>query len=115
MELGSLGFGNRGIIDKYNLIEAALLFVVLVVWQPPAPLGDVAQAVNGADLNLIVSRPTFLDIASVVQSVDLIRQLGRTGAVVLNQTPAPRGESRRPRFAVPRRPWPSRDSRSWPA
>ncbi|MFN3536961.1 MAG: AAA family ATPase [Brevundimonas sp.] len=65
---------------------------LMIVDTPPAPLSEVAQAVNVADLNLIVSRPTFLDIASVVQSVDLIRQLGRTGAVVLNQTPCPRGD-----------------------
>ncbi|MBA4001274.1 ParA family protein [Brevundimonas sp.] len=65
---------------------------LMIIDTPPAPMGDVAQAVNSADLNLIVSRPTFLDIASIVQSVDLIRQLGRTGAVVLNQTPAPRGD-----------------------
>ncbi|MFN7127924.1 MAG: AAA family ATPase [Brevundimonas sp.] len=61
-----------------------------VIDTPAHPEADVAQAANLADLCLAVCRPTFLDIASVVHSAEMIRRLGRRGAVAINQAPPPR-------------------------
>jgi cellulose biosynthesis protein BcsQ len=38
-----------------------------------------------ADLTLIDVRPTFLDIAAAVRSIDTARQLGRPAQIVVNQ------------------------------
>lgn len=71
-------------------------FDLIVVDTPAHPDGDVAQAANCADLCLIACRPTFLDIASVLQSAEMLRRLNRRGAVVLTQTPPPRGQIQPP-------------------
>ncbi len=68
--------------DGYDLI---------VIDTPAHPEADVAQAANLADLCVAICRPTFLDVASVVQSAEMIRRLGRRGAVAINQAPPPRG------------------------
>lgn len=74
--------GASAALDGYDL---------RVIDTPAAPQSDLIQAVKCADLCLVVCRPTFLDLASVLTSANLIRQLGRTGAVVLNQTQPSRG------------------------
>ncbi|HYE45846.1 MAG TPA: ParA family protein [Caulobacter sp.] len=69
---------------------------LVIIDTPAYPEADVALAVNCADLCLAVCRPTFLDIASVAQSAEMIRRLRRTAAVVLNQTPPARGDIEAP-------------------
>ncbi|HYC75882.1 ParA family protein [Brevundimonas sp.] len=69
---------------------------IRIVDTPAAPKADVAAAANCADLCLVVCRPTFLDIAAVLASAEMIRQLGRRGAVVLNQCQASRGNHEPP-------------------
>lgn len=68
----------------------------LVIDTPAAPEADVLQAINCADLCVLVCRPTFLDIASVVRSAEAVRRLGKKGVIVLNQAP-----SRRNGFEAP--------------
>ena len=74
--------GNRAARNGFDL---------RVIDTPASPSSDVTHAVNASDLCLVVCRPTFLDLASVLDAATLIRQLGRAGAVVLNQTQPSRG------------------------
>jgi chromosome partitioning protein len=64
---------------------------VMLIDTPAAPDSDVAVAANYADLCVLVCRPTFLDIASVARSAEMIRRLGKTGLIVLSQAPPKRG------------------------
>lgn len=64
---------------------------VMLIDTPVAPDADVALAVNSADLCVLVCRPTFLDIASVARSAEMVRRLGKAGLIVLNQAPPKRG------------------------
>ena len=64
---------------------------VMLIDTPAAPDSDVAVAVNSADLCVLVCRPTFLDIASVARSAEMVRRLGKAGLIVLNQAPSKRG------------------------
>ena len=64
---------------------------VMLIDTPAAPDADVAVAVNSADLCVLVCRPTFLDIASVARSAEMVRRLGKAGLIVLNQAPSKRG------------------------
>lgn len=63
---------------------------VLVIDTPAAPEADVLQAIQCADLCVLVCRPTFLDIASVVRSAEAVRRLGKKGVIVLSQAPPKR-------------------------
>lgn len=62
----------------------------LVIDTPASPEADVLQAINCADLCVLVCRPTFLDIASVVRSAEAVRRLGKKGLIVLSQAPSRR-------------------------
>ncbi|ATC24551.1 ParA family protein [Caulobacter vibrioides] len=62
-------------------------FDALVIDTPASPESDVLQAINCADLCVLVCRPTFLDIASVVRSAEAVRRLGKKGLIVLSQAP----------------------------
>lgn len=62
----------------------------LVIDTPAAPETDGLQAINCADLCVLVCRPTFLDIASVVRSAEAVRRLGKKGLIVLSQAPSRR-------------------------
>jgi chromosome partitioning protein len=64
----------------------------LFIDTPAAPEADVAQAVNAADLCLVVGRPSFLDLAPIVRSAEAVRRLGKSGFVVLNQAHTNRAE-----------------------
>ena len=64
---------------------------VMLIDTPAAPDSDVAVAVNSADLCVLVCRPTFLDIASVARSAEMVRRLGKAGLIVLKQAPSKRG------------------------
>ena len=81
-----------GTLYQNGVIAAREGFMLRVIDTPAAPRVDVVQAASCADLCLVVCRPTFLDIASVLQSAELIKQLGKVAAVVLNQTPPARGD-----------------------
>ncbi|WP_419317468.1 AAA family ATPase [Caulobacter sp. ErkDOM-E] len=59
----------------------------LIVDTPAAPDTDVLQAVQCADLCVLVCRPTFLDIASIARSAEAVRRLGKKGLIVLSQAP----------------------------
>ncbi len=48
---------------------------------------DLASAIVLADLSLLVLRPTFLDLAAAVHTVDVIRQLRKPAMIVVNQAP----------------------------
>jgi chromosome partitioning protein len=63
---------------------------LLIIDTPAAPEADVAEAVKVADLCLAVSRPSYLDLAATVQSVQIVQRLGREGMIVLNQCAPPR-------------------------
>jgi chromosome partitioning protein len=52
---------------------------------------ELAHAIVLADLSLLVIRPTFLDFASAIRTVDIIRRLRKPGMIVLNQAPPTRG------------------------
>lgn len=64
----------------------------LFIDTPASPEADVAQAVNLADLCLVVGRPSFLDLAPIVRSAEAVRRLGKPGFVVLNQAHTKRAE-----------------------
>ncbi len=51
---------------------------------------EVGQAIVLADLSLLVVRPTLLDIAAMVRTVEIIRRLKKPGLVVINQAPPAR-------------------------
>ena len=57
----------------------------LFIDTPASPEADVAQAVNAADICLVVGRPSFLDLAPIVRTAEAVRCLGKSGFVVLNQ------------------------------
>lgn len=63
---------------------------LLVIDTPAAPESDMVAAMNAADLSVIVSRPTYLDIAAGLKTVEAVRRLGRSGTMVLNQCPPTR-------------------------
>ena len=51
---------------------------------------DLASAIVLADLSLLVLRPTFLDMAAAVHTVDVIRRLRKPAMIVVNQAPPTR-------------------------
>jgi chromosome partitioning protein len=63
---------------------------LLVIDTPCGPEQEVTAAIMVADLVLIAVRPTFLDIAAAVRTIDTTRRLGRTARIVLNQAFSPR-------------------------
>ena len=87
---------SPGALFQNGAVAAKAGYDLRIIDTPAAPKGDVAAAVNCADLCLVVCRPTFLDIAAVLASAEMIRHLGRPGAVVLNQTQPGRGPNEPP-------------------
>ncbi|WP_300576432.1 ParA family protein [Phenylobacterium sp.] len=69
---------------------------LLIIDTPAAPEGDVVAAIKVADLCLVVSRPTYLDVAAALKTLELLRQLRASGLIVLNQCPSAR-QGREPR------------------
>ncbi|HEX7758136.1 MAG TPA: ParA family protein [Caulobacteraceae bacterium] len=51
---------------------------------------DLASAIVLADLSLLVLRPTFLDMAAAVHTVDVVRRLRKPAMIVVNQAPPTR-------------------------
>jgi chromosome partitioning protein len=58
---------------------------LLVIDTPCGPEQEVSAAIAAADLVLIVVRPTFLDIAAAVRTIDTARRLARPAEIVINQ------------------------------
>ncbi|MDP2212258.1 ParA family protein [Phenylobacterium sp.] len=63
---------------------------VLVIDTPASPEADIVSAIKVADLCLVVTRPTYLDLAAGLKTIDLLRQLRAPGLIVLNQCASPR-------------------------
>ena len=72
---------------------------LLIIDTPCGPEQDVAAAITLADLTLIVARPTFLDMAAAVRTIDTARRLGRPAEIVFNQA-YPTRAGREPRSVV---------------
>jgi len=68
----------------------------MIIDTPAGAADDVAHAIVLADLSLLVLRPTFLDLAAAVQTVEVVRRLRKPAIVVLNQAPVARGGSEPP-------------------
>ena len=62
----------------------------LLIDTPCQPDGEIAEAVKLSDLCLIVSRPSFVDLAAALKTAQLVRQLHRPALVVINQAPPAR-------------------------
>jgi chromosome partitioning protein len=63
----------------------------LVIDTAAGAVEDAGQAIVLADLALLVVRPTLLDIAAMVRTLDVVRRLGKPFLVVVNQAPVGRG------------------------
>ena len=69
----------------------------LLILDTPGSFEDgVLQSINLSDLCVLVTRPNYLDIASMLTTAEAVRRLGRPALVVLNQAP-----SRRNGFEAP--------------
>jgi len=63
---------------------------LMVIDTAAGAVEDVGQAIVLADLSLLVVRPTLLDIAAMVRTIDIVRRLGKEAVVVINQAPVAR-------------------------
>jgi chromosome partitioning protein len=63
----------------------------LVIDTPAGPEGDITYAVSMADLALIVVRPTCIDLAASVRSIEMVQRLRCPAMIVLSQAPPARG------------------------
>ena len=68
---------------------------LLVIDSAPGPEADVVAAAMAADLCIVVTRPSFLDIATALSTAEIVRRVGGRGLTVLNQAPSAR-EGREP-------------------
>jgi chromosome partitioning protein len=64
---------------------------VMVIDTAAGAVEDVGQALVLADLALLVVRPTLLDLAALVRTVDIVKRLKKDFAIVVNQAPVARG------------------------
>lgn len=62
----------------------------LIIDTPPVISADLSQAVNFADLCIVVARPTILDLNAAVKSVGMVRRLRGRVMLLLNQVPPAR-------------------------
>jgi chromosome partitioning protein len=62
----------------------------LVIDTPCSPEQDVCAAMAMSDLVLVAVRPTFLDIAAAVRSIDAARRMARPAEIVITQAYAMR-------------------------
>ena len=60
---------------------------VLIIDTAGGPENGMIDALKVADLCIAVSRPTYLDVAATLHTVDTVRRLGRDGVVLFNQCP----------------------------
>lgn len=59
----------------------------LIIDTPPVISADLSQAVNFADLCVVVARPTILDLSAAVKSVRMVSRLSGRVVLLLNQAP----------------------------
>lgn len=64
---------------------------LVVVDTRPSVERDTAEVARVADLSLIPTRPSILDLRAIGATVDVVKTLGRPAAIILNACPAPRG------------------------
>jgi chromosome partitioning protein len=63
---------------------------VMVIDTAAGAVEEIGQAIVLADLSLLVVRPTLLDIAATVRTVEVIRRLRKPAVVVVSQAPVAR-------------------------
>jgi chromosome partitioning protein len=63
---------------------------LLIVDTAAGAVEDVGEAIVLADLSVMVVRPTLLDIAGLIRSLNLVKRLGKPATVVVNQAAFPR-------------------------
>jgi chromosome partitioning protein len=63
---------------------------LMVIDTAAGAIEDVGQAIVLADLSLLVVRPTLLDIAATVRTLDIVRRLRKAAVVVVSQAPVAR-------------------------
>ncbi len=73
-----------------QLAAVGLRKELLVIDTPAGAVEDVGEAIVLADLAIMVVRPTLLDIAALVRTLNIVRRLGRRSTVVVNQAPVAR-------------------------
>jgi chromosome partitioning protein len=78
--LGALHAAAAGAGVKYLIIDT-----------PGGPGPDLTHAMTISDFNLLVARPSFLDIAAAARTVQEARALDRPALILLNQAPPARG------------------------
>jgi chromosome partitioning protein len=98
---GSWSQARRGAAPDVQAANGGTLFPVanaaeragrdLLIMDTPAG-GDAisSAAIRLADLAILVSRPSYFDLAALVPAAQAVRQAGRPGLVVLNQAPSRR-------------------------
>ncbi len=64
---------------------------VMVIDTAAGAVEDVGQSIVLANLCILVVRPTLLDLAAMVRTLDVVRRLKKGALVVVNQAPVPRG------------------------
>lgn len=69
---------------------------VLVVDTPAGAIEEIGAVIALADLTLIAVRPTYLDIAAAVSTIETVRRLGGNAQIVLTQAPSRRGGQEMP-------------------
>ncbi|MFI4936475.1 MAG: AAA family ATPase [Caulobacterales bacterium] len=62
----------------------------MIIDTPAGVEEDLAHAIVLADLSLLVLRPTFIDMAAALRTVDIVRRLRRPALIVVNQAPPSR-------------------------
>jgi chromosome partitioning protein len=62
----------------------------LIIDTPAGAEEELGHALALADLSLIVLRPTFLDLAAAVRTVEIVRRLRKPALILLNQAPVAR-------------------------
>ena len=70
---------------------AELDYTDLMLVDCPAGLeASVYQAIQIADVCLVVTRPNYLDLASALDAINVLRQLSKPALIIINQAPATR-------------------------
>jgi chromosome partitioning protein len=62
-----------------------------IIDTPAASENAIGHAIALAHLSLLIVRPTFLDIATALQTAQILRRLRKPGLILLNQAPVARG------------------------
>ena len=69
---------------------------LLVIDTPTNPESEIVHCMTHSDLVLAVTRPTFLDLAAVRETIALVQRTPTPGLVVLNQCPPKRNGEENP-------------------